>query len=128
MLHTYFMLGQLAPAVCGGLWCRHVYREHNAHADSMATRAMSDSTTGFVEHFADLHCGDCVQASFDGGKRGDIGAGGWVIHRMSRLAPTKALAMQGGQKFLSITSMEAELRGLELLLDALSGQFALGII
>ena len=86
----------------------------------MATRAMAETATTFAENFSHIEHGSCVQASFDGGRRGEVGAGGWVIHRMSRQSSAKVLVAQGGQRYDSVISMDAELHGLELLFCALS--------
>ena len=84
-LHGLWISGCARPAREGHPWVRHVYREHNTEADTLANEVMdlgagafkndaiSDGVVPRTPSCARLRC------SFDGGQRGSKASSAWII-------------------------------------------------
>ena len=112
--------GDIATRAANADWFRHVYREFNSSADSLANKAMDNNAS-------EVHCCDplssrpaCVRAWFDGGKRRETNScacgwhveGAWLADGTNE--PTWRRLASGSVLLQSeSTVVDAELHGLE---------------
>ena len=116
--------GFTAPRTPSADWCRHVYRERNVAADTLANKAMDEKTSS-MWHSTDMHPKmQQLCAHFDGGKRGDVATScGW--HLQGSLGADidgepvwHTLAWGSVLLDPGLTTVEAELAGLTEALGA----------
>ena len=98
-------------------WVRHVYRELNTQADSLATRGLSRKRSFLENYTVDAEDEDVlfIRGSFDGGSKKAHGAAGWRIEVWTR-DRVWSTWKQGAVYLPVCSSTKAELLALQTLL------------
>ena len=111
-LHEAWEQSLIAPCQSHCNLCRHLYQEFNGEADALATEGLTLQLTKTEFFSTPAGMPVCLQAAFDGGRRGSNAGSGWLLWGTWSEDKKLRVKLAQGRSFLGDkTTIHAELHG-----------------